>query len=1255
MALPKLIVNIGANLKDFEKQLGKLDKSLLQAGLKFKRMGADISLATAPLIAFGATAVKASITFESAFTGVRKTVDATEETIKGLEKGILDLSKKIPATVEQIAAVAEVGGQLGIDPSNLLKFTETMIQLGDAAPTVQVEEAATALAQFANITKMNQGDFDRLASSIVELGNNLATNEGAIIEMAQRIAGAGSVVNMTQSEIIGLSGALAQLGINAEAGGTAISQVLLKMQKEVETGGENLKIFSALVPDFANKFKEDASSALVEFIGALGSVRESGGSVIQILEALGMSNVRISDTLLRTSGNAKQFAEAIGLSNEAWKENGALSVEAEKRYATLESRLKILWNEVRIVAIELGDALRPAIEQTITAVREATTWFAGLDKGTKEQIATIGAMVAAIGPLVAGFGFLILGVKGLLIPLGLLVGHPVIAALGLIAGGLYYAYTESEGFRGAVDGLTSALKPLAEIVLQGFIDALKAIPGVFNLILDSVNKAIDNLNSFRDILASVVSVIPGMQSVGLGLRMWQKESEEAEKRTEGVLNTFKELSNQKEPVKSVFSEMASKSKEAGKEVSKVEKNIKETGSAAGKATPDVSGLLDSTNEKSKKAAEEVKKLREQFKKLKTDELQNIKFDGLKDGITDAIESLSATNFQSALANYEKAFKESTIASLMESYKVSFDEAADLANIQWGKIADDYEDQMIQANENAFRESVSFFESIFQNAITGQAFDLKDALEQVAVGFASQMAATLSGGFSLEGGVKGIGQQLAGVLLDEFKMGAAEYLPGALGEAGKTASGYASATSSSITAIAALAAPVALAAVTAAYGYNVFDAAKGLFDSKGGNDKASGIEAALSSNMMTAWIPTVAKIVGIDLGFGSDGDQMAADRERIRQTLNDFLDLNLDFGDRGRFEGEWASSFQTVAGESQAAFEVAGTALQEFFELTEGIGPQIGFLLAENFGGSIEEMKYALYGLGIDLSKMEEQFVKMGVTGKMSWHEVEIALQGLGELTEAGIGGVGQYTTAFEHLIESGGRGAKAIISVKNLAIEAMEAGATSLKDLETKLRESGKFTEEEIATLFQALSQRGITSLQDLAGASDRELGGIVADIQSISTDFFAAAQDVLEMADNVTKLAENWTQVPETAQTEYRINVKVTGDELPSGVQLNAKGGMIDFSAMKDVQKFAKGGLLNSTTLMGISNGIAQVAGEAGPEYVLPAVRDASGNLGVKASGGQTINISVDARGAMPGVENLVKQAIRDSMDSYNRVPGRY
>lgn len=106
-----------------------------------------------------------------------------------------------------------------------MNFTEVMVNLGEST-NLSAEEAASALAKFANITGMSADDYERLGSVIVDLGNNFATTEADIVNMAMRLASTGEITGLSQSQMMAVATALNSVGIEAEAGGSAFSKLL---------------------------------------------------------------------------------------------------------------------------------------------------------------------------------------------------------------------------------------------------------------------------------------------------------------------------------------------------------------------------------------------------------------------------------------------------------------------------------------------------------------------------------------------------------------------------------------------------------------------------------------------------------------------------------------------------------------------------------------------------------------------------------------------------------------------------------------------------------------------------------------------------------------------------------------------------------------------------------------------------------------------------------------------------------------------
>ena len=198
-------------------------------GTKVSGVGSALTKGvTAPLVAGAGIAIKAAMDYESAFAGVRKTVDETATTsYERLSNGIRSMAKEMPASAVQIAKVAEVAGQLGIKADSILSFSKTMIDMGEST-NLSAEEAATAIAKIGNILGLTSKDYSRFGSSVVDLGNNFATTERDIVEMSNRLAAGGKLAGLTAPEILGLATAMSSVGIEAEAGGTAMTQTLLQ-------------------------------------------------------------------------------------------------------------------------------------------------------------------------------------------------------------------------------------------------------------------------------------------------------------------------------------------------------------------------------------------------------------------------------------------------------------------------------------------------------------------------------------------------------------------------------------------------------------------------------------------------------------------------------------------------------------------------------------------------------------------------------------------------------------------------------------------------------------------------------------------------------------------------------------------------------------------------------------------------------------------------------------------------------------------
>lgn len=463
---------------------------------------------------------EASMTFESAMTGVEKTTDLTDRELGKMADAFKELSATIPLTAAEIAGIAENAGQLGIAKENIVDFTATMADLG-VATNLSGEEAAQAFAKFANVTGMAQTDFKRLGSAVVALGNNMATTEADITAMAQRLASAGKLAGLTEPEILALAASMSSVGIEAEAGGTAMTQTLSAIEEAVVKGGDKLNEFARVAGMSAEQFSATWKSAPVEaiqaFLSGLSKLESQGESATLVLDEMGLSGIRQSNMLKSLSLASDNVAAAVDLSNKAWLENTALTKEAELRYSTTESRLKLLNNSLDRLKITIGNQLNPVLSKLINAGTDVLDWMNDFLESNDAAVPIIAAVTVALGVMVAGITAMTLAAT---------VGSKALvafkAALDTATGGITFIIT-------IIGAAVAALATLALSFDDGITKANELSEAALGLSdsLEEINRTLeDNLkaNEAAAIVASgYVERLKELEAQGLKTNAQQEE------------------------------------------------------------------------------------------------------------------------------------------------------------------------------------------------------------------------------------------------------------------------------------------------------------------------------------------------------------------------------------------------------------------------------------------------------------------------------------------------------------------------------------------------------------------------------------------------------------------------------------------------------------------------------------------------------------------------------------------------------------
>lgn len=421
--------NFKSELDSTKTKYDMLSNSVYEAGTRIENFGSKISGAgrtvesigsgltrtvTPAIIGVGAGTIAAATTIDTALTGVKKTVDGTEQQYQALKDAAIEFSQTNAVSADQILNIQALGAQLGFSIDELQEFSEVVSGL-DIATDMDAETAATQMAQFANITRMSHDEISNYGSAIVGLGNNYATTESRINDMAMRLAAAGTQVGMSQADILGLSTALSSLGVEAEAGGSAVSTIMSNIDKVVATNSDELAAWAEAAQmsasDFSQAWKDDPAQALTAVLSGLQEATESGDNMSVMLQELGINELRQTDSMKRLAGNSQLLSDAIDTANSSWEENSALQSEVDNRNDSLAAKFEMLKNRAVAIADTVGGPLANALldiidvaEPLIRAIADGAQSFADMDAEQQKAILTVVGLSAALGPLLNIFG-----------------------------------------------------------------------------------------------------------------------------------------------------------------------------------------------------------------------------------------------------------------------------------------------------------------------------------------------------------------------------------------------------------------------------------------------------------------------------------------------------------------------------------------------------------------------------------------------------------------------------------------------------------------------------------------------------------------------------------------------------------------------------------------------------------------------------------------------------------------------------------
>lgn len=376
--IAELIVALRLDDKGFSGKLNNAARSLrgMDAGLSQMGRGASqLGAGMDKLVTRGAIAAVAGLTgvittaasFEQAWAGVTKTVEGANE---DLLDDFKQLSREIPLSFEELAAIGAEGGALGIATADLIDFTDVVARLA-VSTDLTAEQASSSLGKIANVLHLESDALRDFGDSLVALGNDGASTESEILAMAERFGAAGKQAGLSNEAILALASTTASMGIEAEAGGGALSRIFNGITVDIATASDESKVLAdsmgLSLAELRTAWDNDAGAVfgdLLEHIRELDKFEAA-----QFLKGLGITNTRDINALTLLAEGAEEYNRQLGVAEGQTNE---LNKESDAFFNTTEGKWKTFQNGVRIAADDIGGKLLPIVNDLL---EDFTGWL----------------------------------------------------------------------------------------------------------------------------------------------------------------------------------------------------------------------------------------------------------------------------------------------------------------------------------------------------------------------------------------------------------------------------------------------------------------------------------------------------------------------------------------------------------------------------------------------------------------------------------------------------------------------------------------------------------------------------------------------------------------------------------------------------------------------------------------------------------------------------------------------------------------
>lgn len=535
-------------------QLKAVGDQMKKTGEKIADTGGKLTKSvSAPIAAVGTAAVKITADFDAQMSKVSAISGATGENFDRLRDKAREMGATTKFSATEASEAMEYMAMAGWKTGDMLDGIEGIMNLAaasgeDLATTSDiVTDALTAFG-------LKAEDSAHFADVLAAASSNANTNVSMLGESFKYAAPVAGAMGYSVEDVSTALGLMANAGIKASQGGTALRRLLVNMANPTETvqaamsrlgvslsdGEGNMYSFREIMDQLRSSFGQinmpvdEFNEQMAELDRQLEDGEISEQKYGKLLEELtkqaygaeGAEKARTAAMLAGANGMSGLLA-IVNASTEDYEKltaaiqgcDGASKEMADVMQDNLSGQITLLLSALQELAISVGDILMPLIRKAVDFIQGVVDKLNSMDEGTKRMIVTIAGIVAAIGPVLLIIGKLIVVMGTIISSIGAIagalalisgpVGIAILAIGGLIAIGVLLvknwdeivgaakqtAKDVAEYWERIKSNVSDAVEKAKDTVKKNWNDIKTGTTNAFNAVKDGVRSAMETVHS----------------------------------------------------------------------------------------------------------------------------------------------------------------------------------------------------------------------------------------------------------------------------------------------------------------------------------------------------------------------------------------------------------------------------------------------------------------------------------------------------------------------------------------------------------------------------------------------------------------------------------------------------------------------------------------------------------------------------------------------------------------------------------------